>query len=68
MTKHKLKGDVDRQPLKLFTTKEISKIWNISYWSIRSLVIDGTIKPIVGIGKGWYWTGMELKETDLERL
>jgi len=63
----KTKAEQDKEPLKLYTTKEIAKIWNISYWCIRDLVLDGKIRPIV-LGKGWKFTGFELTEAILERL
>ena len=57
----------DKEPIKLYSTKEVAKLWNISYWLIRDLVIAGKIRPLV-LGKGWKWTGFELTEDKLERL
>lgn len=63
----KTKAEQTKEPMKLYSTKEIAKIWNISYWCIRDLVRDGKIRPIV-LGKGWKFTGFELTEEILERL
>jgi hypothetical protein len=53
---------------RLYTAKLAAEKWGISYWSLRSMVEDGKIKPIIGIGKGWKFTGDELGEVEFERL
>jgi hypothetical protein len=47
-------------PRRLYTTKEVAKLWNISKCSIYKLVPLGKLRPIINIGKGWMWTGEEL--------
>jgi hypothetical protein len=46
---------------RLYTTGEVADLWNLSYWRVRPLVLDGTIRPIIGMGKGWMFDGTELK-------
>jgi excisionase family DNA binding protein len=46
------------------TTQQLAEAWNISRWTIYTLVKDGRLRPIVGLRtKGW-----RFKMTDLEVL
>ncbi len=57
-------------PRRLYKTKEVAKVWNISTNKIYDLVGLGILKPIVNMGKGWMWTGDEFEDADdyFERL
>jgi hypothetical protein len=51
-----------------FSTREISKKWGLSRNAIFRLVREGKIRPIIGIGRGFLWTGEEIDGLVLERL
>lgn len=61
-------AEQQKEPLKLYSTNEAAKLWGITKWTIFDLVKKGTIKPVVGMGKGWKFTGFELREENLARL
>lgn len=52
----------------LLNTEEAAKLWGISRWRIYTLVREGKIRPIIGMGKGWKFLPDDLKATILERL
>ena len=54
--------------MRLYTMKQVAALWGLSYWTVRGMVLDGTIKPYVGIGRGYKFDGMELGAAKLERL
>jgi hypothetical protein len=58
----------ERKPIRLYSTKQAARLWGISYWRLRDLVLDGTIRPITNMGKGWMFDGLELNEEVFERL
>jgi predicted site-specific integrase-resolvase len=53
---------------RLWNARDVAKKWGISYWSLRAMVESGKIRPIIGIGKGWKFTGNEISEVVFERL
>jgi excisionase family DNA binding protein len=54
--------------MRLYTTEEVATLWGLSYWTVRAMVLDGRLRPIVNVGKGWKWDGTELGKANLERL
>lgn len=62
------KQETVQTPIKLYNTKQVAELWGLSYWKVRDLVLDGKIKPIVGLSKGWLFDSFELKQEHLERL
>ncbi|MDP3851290.1 MAG: helix-turn-helix domain-containing protein [Luteolibacter sp.] len=67
---NKPRGEGGPGPRRLYKTKEVAKVWNISTNKIYGLVGLGKLRPIVNMGKGWMWTGDEFGEDDdfFERL
>lgn len=57
-----------KQPLRLYSMKEFEKLSGVSRWKIYELIKEGKIKPVVNMGKGFKFTGDELKPEMLERL
>lgn len=56
-------------PRRLYKTKEVASLWNISVNKIYDLVDLGKLRPITNMGKGWMWTGNEFGDDRLfERL
>ncbi len=53
---------------RLFTAKGAAEKWGITYWALRAMVESGKIRPIIGIGKGWKFTGNELGDVQFDRL
>lgn len=39
--------------IRLYTTNEISGIWGITPWTIRKLVRENKLRPIIGIDTKW---------------
>lgn len=56
------------QRVRLFSMKQACDEWGISRWKVYDLIKDGQITPIVNMGKGFKFTGYELKPEMLERL
>jgi excisionase family DNA binding protein len=54
--------------MRLYTTEEAAMMWGLSYWTVRAMVLDGRLRPIVNVGKGWKFDGSELGKAKLERL
>jgi excisionase family DNA binding protein len=51
------------------TTQELAEAWNISKWTIYSLVKDGKISPIIGLKtKGWRFKLSDLEDLAEQRL
>jgi predicted DNA-binding transcriptional regulator AlpA len=59
---------VMKKDTSFLSTREISKRWGLSRNAIFRLVQEGKIRPIVGVGKGFLWTGDELEGLVLARL
>ena len=53
---------------RFYKTREVAKLWGLTHWSVRNLVLTGKVKPIVGLSKGWLFLGNEINPDDLERL
>ena len=45
---------------RLYSSKEVSKMWGLPKTRIYKLVNDGQLRPIVNMGKGYKWVGNEL--------
>lgn len=55
--------------IRLYTTNEIAKIWGVTSWTIRKLVRDKKLRPIIGIDTKWRWKADDLENSNLmERL
>lgn len=67
-TKETQAATMENKVVRLYTLKEVAALWGLSTWTIRGLIKEGRIKPIVGLGKGFYFDGMELGQVRLERL
>lgn len=69
MNSKKELGGLPVGPRRLYKTKEVAKVWNISTNKIYDLVNLGKLRPIINMGKGWMWTGDEFGSDDFfERL
>ncbi len=55
-------------PMRLYSMKEAAARWGITYWTLRAMVLDGRIRPIVNVGRGFKFDGTELASAKLERL
>ena len=47
---------------RLYTTKEIAIVWGLSTSTIRKLVREKRLRPIVGIDTKWRWRPEDLEE------
>jgi predicted DNA-binding transcriptional regulator AlpA len=56
------------QRVRLFNMKQACDEWGISRWKVYEMIKAGEITPIVNMGKGFKFTGFELKPEMLERL
>jgi hypothetical protein len=55
--------------VRLYTTNEIAKIWGITPWTIRKLVRENKLRPIIGIDTKWRWKIGDLEKSNvMERL
>ena len=55
--------------VRLYTTNEIAKIWGITPWTVRKLVREKKLRPIIGIDTKWRWKTDDLEKANLlERL
>lgn len=54
--------------MRLYSMKEAAARWGITYWTLRAMVLDGRIRPIVNVGRGFKFDGTELAAAKLERL
>ena len=52
---------------KLLTMKQFCEMNGVSRWTVYRLINEGKIRPVIGMGKGFRFTGGELGEV-LERL
>jgi hypothetical protein len=48
--------------------KDAAALWGITYWELRAMILDGRIRPIINVGKGFKFDGSELSAAKLERL
>lgn len=54
--------------MRLYKMKEAAALWGITYWELRAMILDGRIRPIIKVGKGFKFDGSELGAAKLERL
>ena len=54
--------------MRLYTTREVAKLWGIPYKSVKAMVHDGRLPPYVKVGRDGRLNGFELSKGDLERL
>ena len=53
---------------RVYKTKEAAAMWGLSYWTLRRMVLKGMIRPIRGVGKGWYFKASQLDDVEFEHL
>ena len=53
---------------KFLSTRQFAAKCGLTRNKIFGLVQEGRIRPVVGLGKGFLWTGDELEGLVLERL
>ena len=54
--------------MRLYKMKDAAALWGITYWELRAMILDGRIRPIINVGKGFKFDGSELSAAKLERL
>ena len=54
--------------MRLYSMEQAAALWGLSYWTVRAMVLDGRIRPIINVGKGFKFDGSELSKAKLERL
>jgi hypothetical protein len=58
----------DAPSMRLYKMKEAAALWGLTYWELRAMILDGRIRPIINVGKGYKFDGSELSMAKLERL
>lgn len=64
MSKTKQTEKIER----VYSTRAVAKMWGIPRTAIHRLVKEGRIRPLIGITKGYSWTGEEFAAMEFERL
>ena len=58
----------NKKTVQLMGTTQAAKAWGITRWKLYDLIVEGKIRPITNMGKGYKFQQDDFKEDFFERL